>query len=103
MATVRWLNHDFEVFTPPGVKWYDVSGVYLFVGINPDGNLYPLYIGETESLAKRLPNHERWPEAALAGATQIHARAVPLEDDRTSLEAALIEAYSPRLNVQHRP
>ena len=102
MATVCWLDHDFDVFHSIDGAWNSVPGVYLFAGINSAGNLYPVYVGETESLAERLPNHERWQEAVREGATQIHAKVVRPEQARLDLQKALIRAYSPRLNVKHR-
>lgn len=58
----------------------------MFVGTNPQGLPYPLYVGSTASLAEWLPNHERWLEAVLAGATQVHVRVEPLAAVRLRLE-----------------
>jgi len=53
-------------------NWNDVPGNYIFAKL--DGNRWTaIYIGETESFAKRLPNHEKWPCVRRYGATAIHA------------------------------
>ena len=59
-----------------------------------------LYVGQTESLAARLPTHERWLEATRLGATHIHVRVEPLAMLRAAMEQQLIQTYQPRLNVQ---
>lgn len=70
---VKWLNWEFEVYGP-GTGWNEVAGLYIFAGLNSAGEWVALYIGSTESLAERLPNHPRWPEAVRLGATHIHVR-----------------------------
>jgi hypothetical protein len=49
-----------------------------------------------------VQTHERWDQALLLGATHVHARAVPLQDARETLEAALIRACQPPMNTHHR-
>ena len=62
--------------------------------------MVPLYVGQAESLAERLPTHERWPEAMRLGATHVHARVVLEAAMRDSIESQLIRSFQPRLNVQ---
>lgn len=100
--TVRWWNWDFEVHVPP-VRWNAVAGLYIFAGLDLTRTLWrPFYIGQTESLAERLPTHEYWQEAVRLGATHIHARVEPQAVTRQAMERILIQQYQPRLNSQHR-
>jgi len=83
----------------PGLRWNAVAGLYAFAA-------WParvLYIGETTSFALRLPGHEIWPEARRLGARHIYA--MPFSgtaSERRALERALIGAYAPACNTQHR-
>lgn len=97
--TEDWAGCPFTVY-PPDARWPEAGGLYIFAGVNPKGEWYPLYIGQAESLAERLTTHENWPEAAQQGATHIHAQTVEDPDLRVSLERHLIKLYQPRLNVQ---
>jgi excinuclease UvrABC nuclease subunit len=98
--TVVWAGkHQFSVHRHTD-NWNAVAGIYMFCGINQEGQWSPLYIGQAESLSQRIPNHERWPEAAQLGATHIHALVVPHGATRTEVEAELIRAYQPRLNIR---
>lgn len=99
--TVKWLNYEFEIHLP-NADWNEVAGLYIFAGRNLRGEWYPLYIGETKSLAERLPTHERWLEAMMFGTSHIHARVEKDKKTRLDVEQELIEAYQPRLNNQHR-
>jgi excinuclease UvrABC nuclease subunit len=99
--TVSWLNNEFSVHQH-GDNWSTVAGLYIFAGRNSQGQWVPLYIGQAGSLAERIPTHERWQEAAKLGATHVHAKVVPLQATRDSLEKQLIQACQPRLNIQLR-
>ena len=99
--TVKWLDYEFQVYGP-NTDWNEVAGLYIFAGLNSEGRWVALYIGSTESLAERLPTHENWQEAVRLGATHIHARGEQHKETRLALEQELIQAYQPRLNVQHR-
>jgi excinuclease UvrABC nuclease subunit len=99
MDKCTWLNHEFHV-DHHGAAWNDVPGIYIFCGINAQNQWAPLYIGQAESFAARLPTHERWQEATQLGATHVHAIVVPQANTRQALEAQLIQAYQPRLNIR---
>lgn len=99
--TVKWGAHEFHVLTKEST-WYAVAGVYIFTGKNAQGLWFPLYIGQAESLAERLPTHERWQKAAQLGATHVHAMVVPLAANRDTIEKELIAAYQPTLNEHHK-
>ncbi len=80
-----------------------VSGNYMFVKKVSATGWVPVYIGESENLADRLPNHDRWNDAKRAGATHVMAHTTPTgESARMKEEKDLIQRWSPPLNVQHR-
>ena len=91
---------EFEVY-PHSTNWNDVGGVYAFAHLEPTG-WHVHYVGQTNSFANRIPNHERWPEARRLGATHVLAARYNLQADRDKVEAALIAALRPRLNTQLR-
>lgn len=101
MDTVNWGGYEFDVHTK-NTKWNDVPGLYIFTGLNQRNRWVALYIGETDSLAERIPGHEHWTEAVQLGATHIHARAEQEENHRVLVEATLVSQYKPRLNVQYK-
>ena len=97
---VKWLAYGFTVYDPRNTTWNDVGGIYIFAGIT---NLYQwraFYIGQAKSFRDRLPNHENWNSAVRLGATHVHVMVVPQAASRDLIEAQLIEAYQPTLNVQ---
>ena len=97
---VKWSTYEFEVYYPGSVKWNNVAGIYIFTGLNEKGLWRPFYIGQAKNFQNRIPGHEGWPSAALLGATHVHALVVPQAANRDSIEAELIAAYQPVLNVQ---
>jgi hypothetical protein len=102
-AKCTWISHEFFVYDPKhGIAWNDVSGLYIFTGLNERIRWVALYIGQTDSFKERMLPHERWEEAVLIGATHVHAMAVPLAASRDRIEEELIQAYQPSLNVHFR-
>ncbi|MBU8920304.1 MAG: GIY-YIG nuclease family protein [Bacteroidales bacterium] len=98
---INWgEGHQFSIH-PQDTNWNDIGGVYLFCAQSSPGNWTALYIGQTESLASRLPNHERWSEAFRFGATHIHVKVVTSESQRLALEESLLRKYKPPLNTQN--
>lgn len=78
------------------------SGNYMFVKQTNMGWV-PVYIGESDDLRVRLPNHPEWQNARMHGATHIMAHTTPAGDGaRKSEEADLISRWNPPLNVHHR-
>ena len=103
VSTVGWLDVDFLLYPVQGVTWNHVPGVYIFAGQRwPGGRWYPIYIGQTESFASALPQHEREAEALLMGATAVHAHVLQPETERETLKRLLIEKYQPELNILYR-
>lgn len=99
--TCTWSSHEFTIYNPT-TSWNDVGGVYIFTGKNTQGQWVPLYIGKADSFQSRLSSHERWDEAARAGATHIHAMTVSQVATRETIEAELIRMFQPTLNTQLR-
>jgi len=100
MTTALWLSKEFSVHSKDA-NWSNVGGVYVFAGVNAQNQWRAIYIGQAASFAERIPSHERWTEAARAGATHVHARTVPSASDRDALEQSLISTYKPSLNTQY--
>ena len=94
-----WGGFEFTAYDPETTTWNDVPGVYVFAGLS-DNLLWWVakYVGQTSSFRERMQGHEKWAEAKLNGATHIHSRVVHDEFQRTAIETALIQAYSPVLN-----
>lgn len=101
MPTATWLSYEFFVYVPE-TTWNNVSGIYIFAGLNFENQWIPYYIGQCDSFQSRIPSHEKWDRARSLGATHIHARNVPLQEDRDRIEEELILAYRPTLNDQLR-
>lgn len=95
-------SFKFNVYALSGNwTWNPVGGVYVFAQ-ETIADYSPLYIGKAESFKERLPCHERWDDAARAGATCILACVIPTEAIRDAVEQAMIRQYQPKLNTQHR-
>ena len=99
MSLVKWLNREFEVHLQDA-NWNAVGGIYVFAGLNADRKWHPVYIGQAKSLRDRLLNHERWEEAKKLGTTHVHALGVKAQADRDVIEAEMIKAWKPKLNIQ---
>jgi excinuclease UvrABC nuclease subunit len=100
MKRVKWSVYEFGVYEPTTTTWSEKSGIYIFAGINPQSLWVALYIGQALSFSDRLANHDQWNAAARLGATHVHARVVPLQANRDTIERDLIRAYQPPLNIQ---
>ena len=98
--TARWSSYEFDVYSAENTTWYNKAGVYIFCGITPKNQWKAYYIGQTESFLERLPNHERWDEAAQLGATHVHALVVEQAASLGMIESELIQSYRPPLNSQ---
>ena len=53
--------------------WKSQPGNYIFAKKTSSGKWTPVYIGETDNLADRLPGHEKLSCVRRNGGTQIHA------------------------------
>ena len=99
-----WLDYQFEVYDCD-IDWSaippEIGGVYIFVLLQESSRTWiPLYIGETESFAERIPAHDKWQEAARLGLSHVHVLEVDEEYERKGIEKELRESYTSRLNEQ---
>jgi len=96
----RGRTFTFTSFDPRYVTWHSTAGVYGFMSKGILGPI-PLYFGECQSFANRLPNHERWDEAVRRGADAIIAMVTPAHL-RYDIEQELIAVHNPVMNTHHR-
>ncbi len=94
-------SYIFEVY--PSDETFDAVGaVYIFTKRTVDdsgkGSHSFLYIGETGSLADRIPNHEKWPCVEQNEANCICIHQDDSEDSRLNKEADLLARYSTPCN-----
>jgi len=92
---------EFTVYDPNTTTWNAVPGLYIFAHV-VGGYWNPLYIGQADDFAARIPNHERWNSALQRGVTHVHAAVVPLAANRDTWERRLIETHQPPMNEQLR-
>ena len=100
---VKWLSPtgrelNFQVFSK-NEGWNHVGGIYMFCDFK-NKNYIPLYIGQTESFANRLPNHEKLQPAIKIGAKFILAAVESNKKNRDTVESLLIKEFQPVLNDQ---
>lgn len=88
-------------FDPKAIK--HLPGNYMMVAAIRQG-LRPVYIGRSDdSLADRIPFHERMDDAIAAGAAYVYAAVNTTGNQaRRDEEIDLIARWQPILNVQHR-
>jgi len=90
--------HRFDV-RPPAEPFPAEPAVYCFARPGPGGRGWtPLFLSRTGNLAKRLANHEQWPEAQLLGATHVLVCQHDERDAREYVEADLAQALRPVMN-----
>ena len=97
---VVWGVYGFEVYEYSG-NWNAVGGIYIFAGQDGAGGWQAYYVGQTNSFATRIPNHENWLEATGYGATHVHALVEGNALRRSAIEEQLIAQLNPPINVQH--
>jgi len=83
--TINWpsfsgTHYPFELW-PIGTAFRDLSGVYIFCKLAPNGNWDAVYIGETQSFQNRLTDglaqHHQWMSIIACGASHICVMQVP--------------------------
>lgn len=96
-------SYPFEVYDLDA-DFSEVGGVYVFVRVGTDsmGNRvhYPLYVGQADSLADRLPTHDKWWPILAHGGNLVCIHHDDDEQSRLSKEADLIAAYNPPCNIR---
>jgi hypothetical protein len=94
-------SYQFEAY-PIDATFNAVGAVYVFTKRTVDpsgsGSHTPIYIGQTDSLADRIPNHEKWPCIKRENANCICVQLDDSERSRLQKEADLITAYHPPCN-----
>ena len=97
-STYRYWFLDTPA-TPSSIQ--NVAGNYMFVRPTNNGWV-PVYIGIADDLSSRIPFHDRWSDAAAAGATRVMGHTNSDAAKRSSEERDLIGYWNPPLNIQHR-
>lgn len=96
-------EYKFEVFSAD-TSFNSVGAVYIFtkrtVGSDGTGTHTSLYIGETSSLADRIPNHEKWPCVKKHGGNCICVHRDEGEKSRLNKETDLRAAHATPCNDQ---
>jgi hypothetical protein len=96
-------SYKFEVYSAD-TSFNDVGAVYIFtkrtVGSDGKGTHEFLYIGQTESLRDRIPNHEKWECATFNGVNCICVHRDDSETSRLDKESDLIAGNSTPCNDQ---
>ena len=97
--SIVWADVAFDQYGISEKGWQNVPGVYIFTKLDHVINRYfAIYVGQTESFAKRLIDHERLNEAIGLGASYIHAAIMYDRANRLRVERELITKYNPPLN-----
>ncbi len=78
--------------------WNDVPGNYIFAKRTAPARWTAAYIGETDSLKNRLPNHNELPCVRRNGGTHIHAHVSSNAQSRLDEEADLMASFDPPCN-----
>jgi len=96
---MRCVGIVFSVVPTSGYEHYDIPGVYMLCRREPNG-VHILYIGQADSLAKRLgPSHTRWGEAMRRGMNEVHLHLLAkTEAQRLSVERHIISRYFTPMN-----
>lgn len=98
-------KYRFEVY-PTNTTFSAVGAVYIFTKrvVDPSGSGKGthtlLYIGETESLVERIPNHEKWDCVTPLGANCICVHRDDNQQSRAAKETDLLAANTTPCNDQ---
>lgn len=95
--TPSGVNLAFEAH-PHQSSWNHVGGVYAFAHTSAAG-WQVHYVGQTNSFANRIPNHETWPSARRLGATHVLVTVITSAPMRDQVERELIRQWQPPLNT----
>ena len=90
-------KYTYEVH-PIGILWSDVPGNYIFAKETAPGHWAPVYIGQTQSLRDRLPNHNELPCIKRNGGTHVHVHIARDERVRRNEENDLLAAHKTPCN-----
>lgn len=102
MAKCTWTGksgkkYEYEIYAMD-TSWNDVAGNYIFAKESSPARWQALYIGQTESFADRLPNHEALPCVRRNGGTHVHAHTNQDKQARLAEEKDLLASNNPPCN-----
>jgi hypothetical protein len=96
-------SYEFEVY-PLNTTFNTVGAVYVFTKRTVDasgrGTHALIYIGQADSLADRIPKHDKWPCVMQNGANCICVHRDDNEQSRLGKETDLRAAFSTPCNDQ---
>lgn len=96
-------SYTFQTYVA-GMNFYSVGGVYILCRRDPDGRVWALYVGETDSFHDRLNRgkeaHEGYQRALLLGMTHICVLSVSGAVARLNIETDLRHGLRPPANMQ---
>jgi len=103
--TVMWAGASGKQYkywvSDMDVSFKDEPGNYIFAKETSGGRWSAIYIGETESLKKRLSDHEKLPCVKQYGGTHIHNHTNPGgEKVRKAEETDLLAKRDPPCNKE---
>jgi len=90
-------RYQYEIY-PINTNWNDVAGNYIFAKITTRNRWAAVYIGETESLRDRIPNHNKLPCVSRNGGTHVHAHVNSSSTARLAEEGDLLAANNTSCN-----
>lgn len=81
-------------------KWLHVPAVFLYGVRRADGGWHVLYLGQTEDLARDMPDEPHWGRAYASGATNILVCVLSNPVTRAEVHTELLRITQPRMNLQ---
>jgi hypothetical protein len=100
----RWRGasgkeYIYEIHPFEGTIWSDVPANYIFAKLSKPHTWKAIYIGETESLKNRVPNHNELPCIRSNQGTHVHAHINRDSQARLAEEKDLLSNHSTSCNV----
>ena len=91
-------KYDFTAYTTD-TAFNEVGAVYIFTK-RENSRYTPLYIGQTDNLKERIPNHEKWPCVRRNGVNSICVLSDSSQSSRLQTESDLLDKRNPPCNAQ---
>ena len=95
-------KYSFNIYSLD-TSFNNVGAVYIFSKrtIKDDTGTHSfIYIGETNDLSDRIPNHEKWPCVKKYGANCICTHTESHQETRRKIEDDLLDAHDPPCNKE---
>ena len=101
--TINWpgvSGREYKYWIYPiDTNFKDEPGNYIFAKRTASGQWTPVYIGETQSLRERLPNHEKLPCVNRNRGSHLHVHLTSGgQQARLAEETDLLRKFSPPCN-----